>query len=100
MHKILTMAMKSDSVVGRTIINMGIEGFHSVVGRNLRLMQSRFKMDESKVLNVCNHKCDNQSDAVRLSAHCRELCGWIDKYDCTFLDKVECKTIIDFLCTD
>ncbi len=45
------MAMRSDNVVVRTIINMGIEGFHSVMGRNLRLMQSKFKMDESNVLN-------------------------------------------------
>ncbi len=41
--------MKSNNVVVRTIINMGIEGFHSVMGRNIRLMQSRFKMKESNV---------------------------------------------------
>ncbi len=90
------MAMKSDNVVVRTIINMSIEGFHSVMGSNLILMQSRFKMDESNVLKVWNHKCDNESDAVRLSVQITELC----KCNCTFLDKVECKTIIDFLCTD
>ncbi len=28
--------MKSDNVVIRTIINMVIEGFHSVMGRNVR----------------------------------------------------------------
>ncbi len=50
------MAMKSDNVVVRTIINMGIEGFHSVNGRNLRLMQSKFKMDESNMLKFWNHK--------------------------------------------
>ncbi len=50
--------MKSDNVVVRTIINMAIEGFHSVMGRNLRLMQSRFKMDERNVLKVWNHECD------------------------------------------
>ncbi len=49
--RFLKMAMKSDNVVVRTIINMeGIEGFHSVMGRNIRLMQSRFKMEESNVL--------------------------------------------------
>ncbi len=58
--------MKSDNVVVRTIINMGFEGFHSVMGRISRLMQSKFKMDESNVLTFCNHKCDNNSDAVRL----------------------------------
>ncbi len=92
--------MKSDNVVVRTIINMGIAGFHSVMGNNIRLMQSRFKMEERNVLKFCNHKCDNESDAVRLSVQVRELCRWRDKCKCTFLDKVECKTIIDFLCTD
>ncbi len=68
------MAMKSDNVVVRTIINMGIDGFYSVMGRNLRLMQSKFKMDENNVLKFENHKCDNESDAVRLSVQVIELC--------------------------
>ncbi len=94
------MAIKSDNVVARTIINLGVEGVHPVMGRNLRLMHSKFKMDESNVLRFWNHQCDNGSDAVRLSVQVRELCGWRDKCNCTFLDKVECKTIIDFLCSD
>ncbi len=98
--RFLNMAMESDNVVVRTIINMDIEGCHSVMARNLRLMQSRFKMDESNVLNFLNPECDNKSDAVRLSGQVRELWGWRDKCNCTFLDMVEFKTIIDFLCTD
>ncbi len=74
--RFLKMAMKSDNVVVRTIINMSIGGFHSVMGINIRLMQSRFKMEERNVLKVLNHKSDNESDAVRLSVHVRELCGW------------------------
>ncbi len=31
--RFLNMAMKSDNVVVRTIINMGIEGFHSIMGK-------------------------------------------------------------------
>ncbi len=88
--RFIKMAMNSDNVVVSTIINMGIGGFQSVMGRNLRLMQSRFKMEERHVVTLWNHKCDN----VREPCECRDKC------DCTFLDKVECKTIIDFLCTD
>ncbi len=62
-------------------------------------MQSRFKMDERHVLKCWNDKCDNESDAVRVSVQVRVLCEWRDKCDCIFLDKVECKTIIGFLCT-
>ncbi len=40
------MATKSDNVVVRTIINIDIGGFHSVIGRNLGLMQTRFNMEE------------------------------------------------------
>ncbi len=42
--------MKSDNVVVRTIRNMAIEGFHFVMWKNVRLMQSNFKIDESNVL--------------------------------------------------
>ncbi len=97
---ILKMAMKSDNVVVRTIIDMGIEEFHSVIDRNIRLIQSRFEMEERNVLKFWNHKCDKESDTVRLSVQVRELCRWRDKCNCTFRDKIECKTIIDFLCTD
>ncbi len=67
---------------------MCIYGFHSVMGRNLRLMQSRFKMEESNVLTFWNHICNNESDAVRLSVQVREMCGRRDKSNSTFLDKV------------
>ncbi len=61
------MAMKSDNVVVRTIINMSVGGFHSVIGRSVRLMQSRFKMEERNVLQFWSHRCDNEGDAVRLN---------------------------------
>ncbi len=57
-------------------------------------------MDKRNELKNCNDKCDNESNAVRLNVQVRELCEWRDKCDCTFLDKVECKTIIDLLYTD
>ncbi len=70
------MAIKSDNVVVRTIINMIIRGFHCVMWRKIRLMQSRFYMEERNVLKSWNHICDNESDAVRLSVQIRELCEW------------------------
>ncbi len=65
------------------------------MGRNIRLMQSRFKMEERNVLTFWNHKCDNKSHVAGYIAQDRELCEWRDK-----CDNDECKTIIDFLCTD
>ncbi len=71
--------MQSDNVVVRTMINMCIEGLHSVIRRNVRLMQSKFEMDNGNV-----ESCDNESDAVRLSVQVRVLCGWRDKCNCTY----------------
>ncbi len=56
--------LRTGSAVLRTIIiinmymYMGIEEFHSVMGRNIRLMQSRFKMEDRNVSKFSNHKCD------------------------------------------
>ncbi len=91
--RFLNMAMKSDNVVVRTIINMGIEGGFTLLWG---LMQSKFKIDESNVLKFWNHKCDNESHAVKLSVQVRELCGWRDKCNCTFLDEVECQKLLTF----
>ncbi len=89
--------MKSDNIVVRTIINMeGIGGFHSVMGRNIRLMQSRFKMAEINVLQLWNDKCENENDTVILSVQVRVRCEWTDNCDFTFLDKVECKLFLTF----
>ncbi len=77
-----------------------IEEIYSVMGKTHKINAIKIKMEERNVLKVWNHKCDNESDAVRFSVQVRELCGWRDKCNCTFLDKVECKTIIDFLWTD
>ncbi len=48
-----------------------------------------------KCVKFWNHKCDNESDSVRLSVQVRELSEWIDKCNSTFIDKVEHQNIID-----
>ncbi len=39
---------------------------HSDMGRNIRLMESRFGMEGYNVCKVWEQKCDNGSDADRL----------------------------------
>ncbi len=56
----------SDNVVARTLINIGIGWFPSVMGRNLILMQSRFNMEGRNVLKFWIRICDKEIDAVRL----------------------------------
>ena len=44
--KCLKMVMNSKNTVVKIITNMGINGMHSVMGRNLRSMESRFSMGQ------------------------------------------------------
>jgi len=98
--KFLKMALNSKNTVVKMITNMGINGMHSVMGRNLRSMESRFSMEVYNVCKIWEQKCENESDADRLSVQIRELCEWRDRCERTLLKKGECKSIIDFLCTN
>lgn len=97
--RFLEMSLKSKNRLVRTITNMGINGFHSVMGRNFRMMDARFGMNVNNVCKEWEQKCKNENDADRLCVQIRELCEWRDKCDRTFLNRGECKAIVDFLCT-
>ncbi len=84
---------KSEHVVVNRIATMGFTCVQFIMGRNIKLMQSRFIMEKIK---FCNGKCDNEIDVARLSVQVRELCEWRYKCDFTFLHKIECTTVIDF----
>ncbi len=82
------------------VTSMGINGMCSVMGSNLRLMESRLGMEEYNVCKVWEQKCKNESDAGRLCVQIRELCAWRDSREWAFLEKGENKSIIDCLCTN
>jgi len=50
--KFLKMALNSKNTVVKMNANMGINGMHFVMGRNLRLMESRFGMERYNVCKV------------------------------------------------
>ncbi len=59
----------------------GINGMHSVLGINFRLLESRYGVEEYNVCRVWEPKWDNESDAHRLCDPIRELCEWPDRRD-------------------
>ena len=97
--KFLKMAMNSKNEVVRMITNMGVNGLHSIIGGNFRVMKARYDMDVSNVFKMWKDKCDEESEHIRISEQINELCGWRDRCHESFLSRSDCKTMIDFLCT-
>ncbi len=61
----------SNNVVVKPITNMGIYGFHSVMGDNKRYLQSKCYMNEMKVHEMWKQKVNSESDEVRMSVQIR-----------------------------
>ncbi len=81
------------------VTKMGINGMHSVMGRNLRLMESRFGMEECNVYKVWGQKCDNERNADYVYKWENCVSGEIGVSGLSL--KKECESfIIDFLCTN
>ncbi len=69
-----------------------VNGLHSVMGANKRLLRDHFCMWKCKVRNA--------SDQEYLCIHIKELCEWEgggNRCDFSFLSRDECPTIIDFV---
>ncbi len=93
------MSLNSDNTIVRTIINVGLNGTHSIMGGNWRHLRSKYGMEECKVMKSWGEKCKNECESLRVREQVREMCSWRDRYDMTLFNKEECSTIIEFLCT-
>ncbi len=90
------MALNSDNIIVRTIINTGLNDTHSIMGGNWRHLKSKYGMDECNVMTCLGEKCKNECESVRLFEQIRELFSWKDRCDMTLFNKEECSTIINF----
>ena len=97
--RFINMALKSENCTVKTIANMGVNGIYSIMGNNYRLLRSKYDMNENNVKGSWNVKCMNESEVIRKCGQIRELCEWRDRCCDTFLNKEECHSIIEFLCT-
>ncbi len=91
------MALNSDNIIVRTIINVGLNGTHSIMGGNWRHLRSKYGMEECNVMKGWDEKCKNEYESVRVCEQIREMCSWRDRCNMTLFNKVECGTIIEFL---
>ena len=94
-------ALNSPNNVVAYIAGMSQFGSHSVMGCNIRFLQSEFDMNFKEVLYTWNHTCLNDVENKRVAEQVRELINVRDR--CHFsgdwvLSKEECNLIINFLC--
>ncbi len=88
------MALNSDNIIVRTIIDVGLNGIHSIMGVNEKHLRSKYGMAECKVMKNWYEKCKNECESVRVCEPIREMCSWRDRCDITLFNKEECSTII------
>ncbi len=93
------MALNSDNIIIRTIINVGLNGTHSIMGGNWRHLRSKYATEECNVMKSSDVKCKNECESVRVYEQIREMCCWRYRCDMTLFNKKECSAIIEFICT-
>ncbi len=65
--KFIKMALNSDNIIVRTIINVGLNRTHSIVGGILRHLRSNHGIEECNVMKSWYEKCKNKCEyATRL----------------------------------
>ncbi len=94
--KLIKMELNSGNIIGRTIINVGLNGTHSIMGGNWRHLRSNYGMEECNYMTSWNVKCKNKCESIRLCEYIREMCSCRDKCDMTLFNKGECSTTIVF----
>ncbi len=67
--KSIKMTLNSDNMIVRTIINVGLNGTHSILCGNLIHLRSKYGMEECIVMKCWNEKFKNECESVRVCEH-------------------------------
>ncbi len=67
------MALNSDNIIVRAIINVGLNGTHSIMGCNWRHFRSKYGIKECNVLKSWDEKCKNECESVKVCEQIREM---------------------------
>ncbi len=59
------MALNSDNVIVRTIINVGLNDTHSIMGGNWRHLRYKYGIEECNVINSWDEKYTNECESFR-----------------------------------
>ncbi len=56
--KCIMMALNSDKIIVRTIINVGLNGTHTMMGGNWRHLRSKYGLEDCNVMKSWDEKCN------------------------------------------
>ena len=93
-------AMHSNNKVVSCITGMGQYGVHSVIGANFRYLAHKYEMKAKAVRKAWDQSCTDRNEDICKVVQIRELIYMRDKHGSHFLNRMECKDMIDFLCTN
>ena len=94
----IDMACHSKNIIVKTIANMGIHGMHSVIGGNMRKLNSKYEMNTSNITDKWRDLCTKNENDIRICAQIKELCAIRDSHVSEFLTRDMCNDMIEFLC--
>ncbi len=73
--KLIRKTFNSYNIIVRTIINVGLNGTHSIVDGNWRHLRSKYGMEECNVIKRWEEKCKNEYESVRVCEKIKEMCS-------------------------
>ncbi len=97
--KFISMCMKSDNNIVKTISMMGVNRLYSVLGANYIVLSTKYGMNLNNIMKIWNERCANEEEIIRKCEQGRELCEVRDSCVTSILNKEESYTIIELLCT-
>ena len=96
----IKLLYKSENPVVKVVTGMGVHGYHSILGQNIKHLSLKYDLKPSNVNEYWKSVCHVQQDKIRLCNQIRELCHMRDTYYDELLSRAEIKEIIDTLCTE
>ena len=95
----IKLLYKSENPVVKVVTGMGVHGYHSILGQNIKHLSLKYDLKPCNVNEYWKSVCHVQQDKIRLCNQIRELCHMRDTYYDELLSRAEIKEIIDTLCT-
>ena len=92
--------LKSDNPVVKMVTGMGMYGYHSILGQNMKYLQTKYNLNAKVVNEKWRKTCQEQEEKVRLCHQIKELCYMRDSHQAQELSRGEIKDLIEILCTE
>ena len=96
----INLLLKSENSVVKTVTGMGLHGYHSILGQNIKYLKAKYELKSHNISTYWKTICHVQQDLIRQCNQIRELCHMRDTYHEELLTRAEIKEIINTLCTE